>query len=272
MLLKEYGKAKARVLRPLGYEPPRELDPERNGEYRLMEWLSTRPENLNYDSIIDVGANIGAWTRAALQRFSPPVTNRIICVEPVPHFAEAVRAQFREDQRVVCREVALSDSSGFSEITIIGGGARFTGNKPYTSSENSEKAVAVHRVGFQKGDELVTTDGCKPYFIKIDCDGNDLNVLRGFSRTLLEIRPVVQFEYCDFWAVEGSRLRDACGFLYGKGYTTFKLFPDRLRRFRFNPLFETFGYQNVVAVPSEWPSFADKNIPLRPHSATLAVA
>jgi hypothetical protein len=87
-------------------------------------------------------------------------------------------------------------------------------------------------------------------------------VLRGFEQTLRKHRPLVQFEYSDFWIGAGSRLRDACRFLEDAEYSTYKTFPDRLVRFKFNALFETFGYQNIIAAPREFSSFARATIPL----------
>lgn len=262
MLLKEYGKTKARLLRPLGFEPPRNTDPESNGEYRFIEWLASLSERKQYDSIVDVGANAGEWTAAAIARLKPAGFKRFLCVEPVPHFAQNVRDRFTANPAVACREVALSDAGGgFIEITSAGGGARIIENGRRPESGTSAKPLATHRVALSTGDELVRADAMQPWLIKIDCDGHDLRVLRGFAATLRHVRPVVQFEYCDFWATESMRLRDACKFLDGLGYATFKLFPDRLLRFRFNPLFETFGYQNIIAAPGEYAPFSKKSIP-----------
>jgi FkbM family methyltransferase len=261
MWIKEYGKAKARLLRPLGFEPARDTDPERNGEYRLLEWLASLSERKQYDSVIDVGANMGEWTAAAIARLKPAGIGRFLCVEPVPHFAQTVRTRLAANPEVVCREVALSDTDGgFIEITSAGGGARVIESGRRPENGTSAKPVATHRVALSTGDELVRADGIKPWLIKIDCDGHDLRVLRGFAQTLQHQRPVVQFEYCDFWAGEGARLRDACKFLADLGYATFRLFPDRLEYFRFNPLFETFGYQNIVAAPGECAPFSKKSV------------
>lgn len=263
MWLKEYGKAKARVLRPLGFEPPRNTDPESNGEYRLLEWLASLPERKQYDGVVDVGANMGEWTAAAMARLKSAGLVRFLCVEPVPHFAQIVRDRFSANAEVACREVALSDAGGGAiEITSVGGGARIIENGKRPENGASGKAIATHRVALSTGDELVRAESLKPWLIKIDCDGHDFRALRGFSSTLENLRPVVQFEYSDFWAAQGMRLRAACKFLVGMGYATFKLFPERLERFRFNPFFETFGYQNIVAAPSEFPSFSGKSISL----------
>jgi hypothetical protein len=36
------------------------------------------------------------------------------------------------------------------------------------------------------------------------------------------------------------------------------MFPDRLIRFQYNPIFETYGYQNIVAAPREFESISGK--------------
>jgi hypothetical protein len=114
------------------------------------------------------------------------------------------------------------------------------------------------------GDESFGRLNSCPYLVKIDCDGHDFHVLQGFEQMLRQRRPLIQFEYSDFWIGGASRLRDACRFLDNAGYNTFKMFPGHLTRFRFNTLFETFRYQNIVAAPREFRSFDRPQIAFGP--------
>lgn len=267
MLLREVGKAKAKILHRLGYEPPRLLEPEQNGEYAFLDWLSTLPEAAQRDAVIDVGANKGDWTDAARATLGSNSARTFYCVEPIPWLAESVRTRFETSPAVKVLEVALSDTSG-GEVTIFnsaGGGTMYRSYRGNASPEiSTQKKYTEFQVKLKRGDELFPAATTQPCLLKIDCDGHDYRVLAGFSELLARSRPVVQFEYCEFWIGSNTRLRDACKFLAGLGYRTYKMFPDRLVRFNYNPMFETFGYQNIVAAPSEFASFASQTLKFNP--------
>lgn len=264
MLLKEYGKAKAKLIRAFGLEPRHDTNGQSNGENRILDLIASLPEVAGYDSVVDVGANRGDWTAAAIERLEVRGVRRFFCVEPIPTFARIIGDRFRNTGGVEVIERVLSDrSGGTAEIFEAGGGGRMYRDYRGGDAETAQttKKIVSHQVSIATGDEVFGALGIKPCLLKIDCDGHDLHVLRGFTRTLRDKRPLVQFEYSDFWIGAGSRLGEACALLADAGYNTYKVFPDRLVRFRFNGLFETFGYQNIVAVPREMGAFSEKVIP-----------
>jgi FkbM family methyltransferase len=266
MLIREYGKAKAKLVRAFGLEPQHNTRAETNGELDFLNLIATLPEISSYNSVIDVGANIGTWTAAAIERLSSRGISNFYCVEPIPTYARKIQDRFAERNDVKLVEQVLSHSAGgTAEIFEVGGGGRLYKNyrgEGATDTQFRTKKVVSHKVAISTGDEVFDASGAKPYLVKIDCDGHDFHVLRGFTKILQERRPLVQFEYSDFWIGAGARLRDACRFLAGAGYDTYKLFPDKLVRFGFNPLFETFGYQNVIAIPREFAGLSAKTIGL----------
>lgn len=263
MLIKEYGKAKAKIVRAFGLEPGHDTRADFNGEFRLLALIGSLPEIEGRDSVIDVGANRGDWTAAAIKTLSARGIRNFYCVEPIPTFANTIRSRLGETAGVEVIERALSDrGGGTAEIFEAGGGGRMYRDYRGGDSAQTTKKIVSHQVPIETGDAVFGALDCKPYLLKIDCDGHDLHVLRGFAQTLRDKRPLVQFEYSDFWIGAGSRLREACGLLADADYRTYKMFPDRLARFNFNKLFETFGYQNIVAVPREMGSLSEQNVRL----------
>jgi FkbM family methyltransferase len=264
MLIREIGKAKAKLARAFGLEPPHNTQGETNGEAAFLRLVATLPEITSYNAIIDVGANVGDWTEAAISEFSPRGVSNFYCVEPIPTFSRQIRDRFSVRNDVKLVERVLSHTAGGTlEIFEVGGGGRLYKN--YRGGEAADtqpttKKVASHHVPVSTGDEVFGAPDIKPYLLKIDCDGHDFHVLRGFEKILRQKRPLVQFEYSDFWIGAGARLRDACALLSGADYRTYKVFPDRLVAFKFNPLLETFGYQNIVAVPAEFEKLSAKVI------------
>lgn len=263
MLLREIGKAKAKVVRAFGLEPKHDTLFAANGERMLLKLIASFPEAAAYNAVIDVGANIGDWTHAAMEELSPAGISEFYCVEPIPTYARKIESRFAEKVELIER-VLSNVSGGSAEIFEIGRGGRmyrnYRGGEPEIAQ--ASKKVVAHKVAITTGDEAFGASQIKPYLLKIDCDGHDFHVLQGFSLALKIKRPLVQFEYSDFWIGAGSRLRDACALLTGAGYSTFKVFPDRLVRFKFNPMLETFGYQNIFAAPSDFRSLDAKTVVL----------
>lgn len=265
MLLREYGKAKAKLVRAFGLEPFHNTRGHENGEARFLSLVAALPQVSSYDSVIDVGANIGDWTAAAIEQLHPRGIANFYCVEPIPTYARKLQDRFAGRNVKLIERVLSHSTGGTAEIFEVGGGGRLYKN--YRGGEMADaapsaKKVVSHNVPISTGDELFGAEKIKPYLLKIDCDGHDLHVLRGFQKILRERRPLVQFEYSDFWIGAGARLRDACSLLAAAGYNTYKVFPEKLVRFKFNPLLETFGYQNIVAVPQEFAGLSAKVVEL----------
>lgn len=271
MFLKEYGKAKARALALFGLEPAHNSDPATNGEYAFLRFVRSLPEAAACDAVIDVGANRGDWTAEAVRVFNGTGISRFFCVEPIPTFSAQLRSRFASNAGVSVLETALSDSSaGNARIFEISGGGRMYRNyrSPEPADGNLEedvtsatgKKIVSHKVRTSTGDELFSDVSFRPCLLKIDCDGHDGHILHGFKALIGERRPLIQFEYCDFWIGAQSRLADTCRLLHSADYRTYKLFPDKLTRFKYGPWFETYGYQNIIAAPAEFSSFAGSSI------------
>jgi FkbM family methyltransferase len=273
MLLKEYGKAKARVLKLFGLEPEHNSNPATNGEYAFLRFARALPEASEFDSVIDVGANRGEWTSETMRIFDGTNISHFFCVEPIPTFSAQLQSRFASNANVRVMETALSSGPALQgRIFEISGGGRMYRN--YRGAEGSTddsvgngagantggKRVISHVVKMSTGDELFRDVRARPYLLKVDCDGHDGHVLYGFKSLIHQRRPLIQFEYCDFWIGARSRLGDACALLYGAGYSTYKLFPGRLVSFKYNRWFETYGYQNIVAAPKEHGSLAGRSI------------
>lgn len=108
MLIKEYARMKARLLRPSGLEPAHNAHPHENGEYRFLQFIGVLPAITQYDAVIDVGANSGEWTAEAIGHFSGRGISAFYCVEPIPTFANDIR-------RCFVARCSGSDSAGGAE-------------------------------------------------------------------------------------------------------------------------------------------------------------
>ena len=172
----------------------------------------------NPPRVLDIGANAGVWTRCLANRFP---TSRVHAVEADPRTAAVLRRNIADCGNVEVHQLAVHAASG----TLV-----FHSHKnPLLSSiidlEDAQGATRRVEVEAITLDELVRTrmQGC-PALIKIDTEGNDLQVLAGASATLADIRLraiIMEFGFdesnqrqvplqqlLDVMAGHGFRLRD----------------------------------------------------------------
>jgi len=103
-----------------------------------------------------------------------------------------------------------------------------------------------------RGDKFVQLQNIKQIcMIKIDTDGFDMPIIKGLKNTIEYHRPMVQFEYSQFWVESRCYLRDAFEFFESRDYNVGILFKDHIEFLRYNIRNETFLNNNFVAVPSE---------------------
>jgi FkbM family methyltransferase len=162
-------------------------DPNLNGEMRFLR-LNLPPCR----TIFDVGANVGNWAVCALQN-APQAT--LHCFEP-DSMAFAKLSRNLPDQRVQLNNVAVGDREGEARLFVSGDAS--THNSLYVreglATNVSPKAITV---------PVVTVDAyCRAKaigeidFLKIDTEGNEVNVLMGAQHMLREARVrFIQFEY-----------------------------------------------------------------------------
>jgi hypothetical protein len=97
--------------------------------------------------------------------------------------------------------------------------------------------------------EARTAGITRVHLLKIDCEGYDLQVLRGAAGLLGAQRvDVVQFEYNSQWAYGCSTLGAALQMLSEYGYAVYLLKHDGLWRFPYQRYGEFFTYANFVAL------------------------
>jgi FkbM family methyltransferase len=173
------------------YSPNYHMDT--NGELRALRIAGPA---FDRRVIFDVGANVGEWSLAAAGLPDPV---RVYSFEPsAKTFARLVEAT-RAKPQVECFNMGLSRESGPLEIM-------YSARNPEKSSVEAG-AAALHGTkisdyvretqNFMRGDEFCDKHGIdRITYLKIDTEGHDLQVLRGFGDRLGDGRiAVIQFEY-----------------------------------------------------------------------------
>lgn len=178
-------------------------------ELRFFLWLARRTRSTH---MLDVGANIGAYTVAAARHC--PGLQRLEAFEPAPAaFAELQRNLALQDEssRLVAHPIAASDSTGTARFDIFGD--MHGANQLSGASGTHKEAHTTIEVQVGLLDDVVGASGLD-LLMKIDVEGAELGVLRGASRLLTENRCYLQVE-----VLSAGHLTDVRTILGDLGYT-----------------------------------------------------
>lgn len=180
-----------------------------------VRWLheTLRPD----DTVLDVGANIGIYSVFAAARTS---RGRVYAIEPhAGSFAillKSISANSME-QRITPLNIALDKASGWIDFTYNKLQAGSSGSQLASSPLADETpAVVTEQKLAQSVDGLIAAGGMTaPNVVKIDVDGNELNILKGMSDLLsgtglraiqVEADPSQEKEIVDFLTSFGYRV------------------------------------------------------------------
>ncbi|MCF7838006.1 MAG: FkbM family methyltransferase, partial [Candidatus Marinimicrobia bacterium] len=180
------------------------------------------------DLFIDVGAHYGYYT--LLGALAHPRL-RVVAVEPVPENHAILRRNLARHglgaDRVTPVQAAVSAATGTAEL-FKSEASDNSSLYPHPASGTLGR-IAVPTVAL---DELVAAHPAERIFVKLDTDGHELEVLRGFARTLadhpavtlaLEINPKM-------FRIAGSSTEELLARLAEHGFKAYAM-DDRASRF-----------------------------------------
>jgi len=169
------------------------------------------------DTVIDVGANIGAFTVKASKLVGP--TGTVISLEPASKSFTLLDANIRRNDlsNVKPFKYAVSDSEGEASLYVDKASERSSLFSDQGDSErtrrNIETIESVKMVSLDTLAESLKFDRID--VIKIDVEGSELAVLRGAKRTITKYMPNIVLE----WHPLGGPLDGIRSFFSTSGYT-----------------------------------------------------
>jgi len=132
-----------------------------------------------FRTIIDVGANEGQFSSLARAAFPKA---RIIAFEPIPHCFATLQRSFQRDKNFEAYNVALGCKSQIREFHVNEFTATssflplYSANTHEFSETGPEQIIPVTEKSFEELFQLDTIE--KPYLLKIDVQGYELEVLK----------------------------------------------------------------------------------------------
>ena len=139
---------------------------------------------------IDIGANYGLYTTAIANQLSD--TDKLWCFEPTPATAAALRETLKAndlESKVELLETGLSDHSGEASF--------YASSNAELNSLHAENSNDAEKITIQ----LDTLDQCRARFgwesidfVKLDAEGEEINILKGGEALFASCSPLVMFE------------------------------------------------------------------------------
>lgn len=173
---------------------------------------------LSQDSVVlDIGANIGLWTRSLIP-YVP--LGRIYSFEPSAKTFILLRANTCDFNNIEIVNLALSDVTGTMGLSGGSSVLRHLTNQPKTGQEFVKVTTLDHwveEVGLKRLD-----------FIKIDVEGAEAKVLLGAEHALRKFHPTILFEQAPQNSIrfDNAGLESCVHILTSLGYSVRRILPD----------------------------------------------
>lgn len=213
-----------------------------NGEQWLINRVAPKAK-----VFIDVGANIGTWSKCFLSKMADP--QKGLLFEPSPLAVACLNDDFKQEIKKSLVEIvsaAVCEQSGSMDFYMEESAGETSSLISKHSKPQAQKIfVETTTIGAEvEKRKLKFID-----FLKIDAEGYDLHVLRGAEKCLIEKAVgVIQFEYNQPWANSSSTLISALDYLGKHDYKVYLLKQNGLYNFNYNIYGEYFHYSNFVAI------------------------
>jgi FkbM family methyltransferase len=191
----------------------------KNGERWLLETLRDEPIR----TVLDIGANVGKWSLVAAEMF-PQAT--VYALEIIPATASELRTRMVGQSRIKTFNLGLTDRTGTVTMRYHPSASAHATFTEYPHSWEGQRIACP----VMKGDEFLAREGIQEVdFLKLDVEGAEHLVLRGFEELLRERRVrLVQFEYGRVNILTRFLLKDFYELFAGYGYLLGKIYPDHV--------------------------------------------
>ena len=216
-----------------------------NGEWRVIAAL----EVIDPQLVIDVGANRGDWSANVRQRY--PLCH-IHALEILPATFARLQMRAADWQHATLSNIGLAAEPGTAKIYT-------SPDDDLTSTAYPLAGLAEHAAHYSGSEVCPVTTGAaymqehgieRIDMLKIDVEGMDLQVIKGYGDRLSQIR-VIQFEYGIFNIASRDLLIDFHALLTSAGFLVGKIYPRTVQFFDYHYVREDFLGNNFLAVKED---------------------
>lgn len=218
-----------------------------NGEKHVLEVLARRG---GVGAVFDVGANVGDWSRLAAATLPEA---RIEAFEIVPATFRRLRERCASEPRIHAHDVGLGEAEGCVPVYCSDAVSEVASCVPGATRTILGLDTAPVEARVTTGERFCRAQGiARIGFLKIDVEGYEPQVLRGFGRMLADgCIDVVQFEYGYVNAHTGFLLRDFHRLFADARMRVGKVYPSGVEFRDYDPRHEDFLGPNYLAVRAD---------------------
>lgn len=211
-----------------------------NKEFNLLKKFIDKDPKI----LIDVGANKGDYSDVMIKNYP----NAIIYIfEPQKFLYNKLKEKYKKNKNIKLYNIALDKTE--KETLLIKG---FDGDalasiyqrKYLKNDKNFQEKILCKRL-----DQIITNQ--KIDFIKIDVEGNEMNVLKGMDKIINNIK-ILQVEFGGTWIDSRFFYRDLFEYLDTKNFDLFRMAPNGLIRLNeYEEIDEYFTFTNFVGISNK---------------------
>tara|TARA_B100000242_G_C43022430_1_gene475879 strand:- start:493 stop:1296 length:804 start_codon:yes stop_codon:yes gene_type:complete len=220
------------------------LDPQKNGEYKLLKNILNKKENA---IVFDIGANIGEYSKFVLSA-NKSERLKVFSIEADPRNFSKLSKNI-SDKRITFINCAINSKPGIVNLFISGDLNDCPGsNSIYKQESISEESISVKAKTILEIKEEFQVG--KITLIKIDIEGAEVDAIYGM-RKLLYDREVdyIQLEYNQTWISAKKSMKDIFDIAFEYNYSLFRISLNELIPLeRYTPLVDDFNFQNLLLV------------------------
>lgn len=214
-----------------------------SGEVDILRVLG---EQVEFKTIFDIGANVGQWSIEAHKHFPK---SSIYAFEIVPGVFEKFKVNTQHlGDKLHAYNFGLAESAREMEIDAY----QDTGLTSVLDLSSLHTTVTSSKVSIKlkRGDDFCSSQNITSIdFMKVDVEGTELSVLRGFQK-LLENGGVkiIQFEYNLANVYSRTYLKDFYEYFTPLGYLIARIYRRNVEFMDYNPHYEFIGHGNYLMV------------------------
>lgn len=220
----------------------------KNGE---LNFIRSVCKNASEDFVFfDIGGNYGEYTELILRELNTKNYN-IHIFEPQKKILEGLKEKFEGNKSIVINDYGLSDKDSSQPIYKNNDGSGLASLYPRDLKHYDIPMNVTEDIKLKTGLEYVKKNKIGHInFMKIDVEGHELFVLRGFGEFLSTKHiDIIQFEYGGANLDSRTSLLDFFNYFQDRGFYLCKIMRKSLLPFKqYDPRFENYVYQNWVAI------------------------
>jgi FkbM family methyltransferase len=195
----------------------------------------------------DVGAHVGYYT--LLASLIVGQNGRVLSFEPMPATFDLLKRNTSHCPNVRLNQVAVFSDSGTLQLSDPG--LEFSAFASFTKPRLRRGAPAPTRIEARaiRLDDYLDAFSAGPLFVKIDVESAEAHVLRGMTKVIDALRPVISVEVGDFDLPGIPSSRDLIDAIAARDYLVFEYGTPTEPLRRHEPR-ARYTYDNLVFVPA----------------------